>query len=348
MSIKLSLNSFASLANETSFISQLNANFVDICAQIDLLLSRDGEAPNTLLASLDVNSQRLINLLDSSDPQDAVTRAELQGAAIATPLPIQTGNAGRVLQTDGTILSWGPLITTFGESLIDDLTNTTARATLGLGDVATLNVGVANGNICQFDVTGYPAADGSQITSITATITPQGKWEQISRTTASTSAFIDRLLPTGYDLYRVYLIDVVCGTDDEQLVVQLSNDAGVSFINTGTYDCSGGTVEAGGTDDAFGTTTETGVLLATDTATRGMSNVVSEPYNAVFTISGARNAAVHTQVEASFNYVNADSLNERGTSGGHQAALEVHDAIRFIMSAGSIISGTIIVTGLVS
>ena len=41
-----------------------------------------------------------------------------------------------------------------------------ARTNLGLGDAATKTVGVANGNVPQMDATGYPAADGSQITNI--------------------------------------------------------------------------------------------------------------------------------------------------------------------------------------
>lgn len=36
-----------------------------------------------------------------------------------------------------------------------------------LGTASTKNVGVANGNVAQFDSVGYPAADGSQITGIT-------------------------------------------------------------------------------------------------------------------------------------------------------------------------------------
>ena len=82
MGIKITFNTFTSLANETSFISQLNTNFTDLEAQIDLLLSRDGEAPNTLIANLDVNSQKLINLIDGTDATDAVNVRQLQGLAI--------------------------------------------------------------------------------------------------------------------------------------------------------------------------------------------------------------------------------------------------------------------------
>ena len=41
-----------------------------------------------------------------------------------------------------------------------------ARTNLGLGTAAVENVGVADGDVPQMDVTGYPAADGSQITNV--------------------------------------------------------------------------------------------------------------------------------------------------------------------------------------
>ena len=72
---------------------------------------------------------------------------------------------------------------TIGDALFLDETAANARTTLGLGDAALKTVGVANGNVPAMDATGYPAADGSQITNITLayddTVDATGKILQI-------------------------------------------------------------------------------------------------------------------------------------------------------------------------
>jgi hypothetical protein len=84
---KLTLNSHASLANETTFLTELNENFTDIIAQIDLLVSRDGESPNTMTASLDMNSQRVLNILDAATAQEPASKAQLD-ASVAGDLGV--------------------------------------------------------------------------------------------------------------------------------------------------------------------------------------------------------------------------------------------------------------------
>ena len=57
---------------------------------------------------------------------------------------------------------WYELYRSFGTSLAD------FRSYYSLGTAAVVNTGVANGNVPAMDATGYPAADGSQITGIKA------------------------------------------------------------------------------------------------------------------------------------------------------------------------------------
>lgn len=84
MATKVTLNTLASLANETTHLTELNQNFTTIADQIDLLVSRDGESPNTLTAALDINSQQLINLIDATTNQEPATYGQVVSLALGS------------------------------------------------------------------------------------------------------------------------------------------------------------------------------------------------------------------------------------------------------------------------
>ena len=68
------LTTIASGFNSTA---QLNSNFTKITAALTNTLSRDGSTPNQMDAVLDMNSNRIINLTDPVNNQDAVTKSFL-------------------------------------------------------------------------------------------------------------------------------------------------------------------------------------------------------------------------------------------------------------------------------
>lgn len=59
---KLSVNSLATLQNETTALSTINGNFSATVTALENTLSRDGTTPNTMGANLDMNSNRILNL----------------------------------------------------------------------------------------------------------------------------------------------------------------------------------------------------------------------------------------------------------------------------------------------
>lgn len=77
---KINLTDQGSLANETVFLSSLNANWAEIEASSDDFLSRSGESPNTMLADLDMNNHDIINLPAPIQATSPVRLIDLTGA----------------------------------------------------------------------------------------------------------------------------------------------------------------------------------------------------------------------------------------------------------------------------
>lgn len=73
---KITLTDLA-VASTASLISSTNINNTLIEAAIENTLSRDGASPNSMDASLDMNSHRIINLPDASTDQEPVTLAQV-------------------------------------------------------------------------------------------------------------------------------------------------------------------------------------------------------------------------------------------------------------------------------
>ena len=102
-----------------------------------------------------------------SDVANAATSRTNLGVEIG----VDTQAHGAVLDdlnTLGAVGADGDLLVGTGAGAFAYENGATARASLGLGTAAVVNTGVALGEVPLMDATGYPAADGSQITGITA------------------------------------------------------------------------------------------------------------------------------------------------------------------------------------
>lgn len=160
---KLVLTDLASLESQASAIQTINENSDRIAAALENTLSRDGTTPNTMSASLDMNDERVINLAAPINNTDAARLVDIAEALSVDALlvPSMTGNSGKIMSNDGTVLNWktpsqitglGDVITT---NNLSDLTNVaTARTNLGLGTAAIAATGTSgavlgylNGNL---------------------------------------------------------------------------------------------------------------------------------------------------------------------------------------------------------
>lgn len=75
---KLTLTDLASLSNEASAISTINANMALIEAAMENTMSRDDTSPNEMLGDLDINSYKVVNVADPVADLDAVNLRTLR------------------------------------------------------------------------------------------------------------------------------------------------------------------------------------------------------------------------------------------------------------------------------
>jgi hypothetical protein len=153
---KLVLTDIASLQAESSAIQSMNANSAAIETALENTLSRDGTTPNTMSASLDMNSNRITNLAAPVSGSDAARLTDVADALSvdATLVPSMTGNSGKIMSNDGTILNWktpaqisglGDLLST--NNLSDLASAATARTNLGLGTSAVVATGTSGATL---------------------------------------------------------------------------------------------------------------------------------------------------------------------------------------------------------
>ena len=153
---KLVLTDIASLQAESSAIQSMNANSAAIETALENTLSRDGTTPNTMSASLDMNSNKITNLAAPVSGSDAARLTDVADALSvdATLVPSLTGNSGKIMSNDGTILNWktpaqisglGDLLST--NNLSDLASAATARTNLGLGTSAVVAVGTSGATL---------------------------------------------------------------------------------------------------------------------------------------------------------------------------------------------------------
>lgn len=106
---KVSLTNVTNITgNPGSAAANINANFQAISEQVDLLVSRDAESPNTMQNDLDMNSNEILNLGSPTTNQSAARWADVLDGVDFTgiPAPSQSGNANLFLGTDGSTATW--------------------------------------------------------------------------------------------------------------------------------------------------------------------------------------------------------------------------------------------------
>lgn len=117
---KLTLIDLANLQNETTAVTAINVNNTSIEEAVENTLSRDGQFPNQMLSTLDMNSNRIINLPAPTSSTEPLRQAEITNYLTALQTIIENTGAG-----NATVAS----ITQFGAVGNGTTNNTTAIQT---------------------------------------------------------------------------------------------------------------------------------------------------------------------------------------------------------------------------
>jgi hypothetical protein len=164
---KLTQTELSSLTNEQSALSALNSNKNAIVTAFDNTLSRDGTLPNQMGASLDMNSNRIINLPTAIGSGEPLTFDQFEDTALGlgnVPLAGTTGQVLRKVSATDYDMAWADEFDelTAGTSItITDTAPTTTIAVTTNGiDNAQLRQGVARSVI---GVTGDATANVADI-----------------------------------------------------------------------------------------------------------------------------------------------------------------------------------------
>jgi len=255
---KVTLPTFSSLTNETSFLEQLNAAMTSLAAAIELTLSRNGTTPNTMTASLDMNSQRLINLPAPTGDNDPIRLidsisgirgpAGTNGAAGADGAPgggvadadygdIVVSSSASVFTIDSAVM------TSVARTLNAQTTQALMRtAGLALGNSATLNTGVVAGTVATGDDTRFTAFTINSQSGATYTFALTDPGKLVRQTAAGTHTYtIDPVSTTAYPVGSVILLRNAVGAG----ALTLALGSGVGLYINGATSSAAGTVTAG-------------------------------------------------------------------------------------------------------
>ncbi len=218
---KITLTDLVNLQNETTAVNAINGNNAVIETAFDNTLSRDGSAPNSMEASIDMDSNRILNLPSPTSANEPVRLQDLANYATGGTVTFNGvpngGSAGASLIKNSSVnqdVTWG------GNSLSFDIRSdvTTSRIPSSITSIV----------INRYD-TGYPVQPAvytrGNVSSTLALLDAGGNYWGLSGNTA----------------YPEYFGAKVDGTTDDAPAIRscmtyLKNVApSVMFLGIGTY-----------------------------------------------------------------------------------------------------------------
>lgn len=142
---KLTLQNLANLQNETTATTAINNNNASTIAALEKTLSRDGTAPNSMNANLDMNSYSIINLPDATTDQEPVTLGQFTDSldALETGVVVQ----GSYITTESESGLTGARVLAAGDGMIVTDNGALSTVEVGLADLISLTGKTLTGGV---------------------------------------------------------------------------------------------------------------------------------------------------------------------------------------------------------
>ena len=249
------------------------------------------------------------------------------------------------------------------DSLITDIRELN---TLGASHAVRYNTGVDNGEIPLMDATGYPAADGSQITdvvaasvayaNVTGAPAPGSKVWLYTETIGSSVATVDieegDLDWTAYDIYEIEVIDLQAVNNDVEIYLRVYDTTLAAWQSDADDYMVAAIVNSSNFSSLFlGNSNGAPEISFMEAITSGkaLGNAADESFSAAIKLYDPADTTYPKQFSFQTTYRDADTIpqsNAAQGTGAYKGTTNAISGIRFLAQSGNIDGGKIVVYGI--
>lgn len=307
----------AALASETQ--AGVYAGQLTIVSTTSLAIGT-GSKVFTVASGLSLNAGQFILIASDAAPSTNYmwgTIASYSGTTLTVTVAATGGS--------GTLADWTMYLT--GER----------GATGATGSISDLS-GVSTATVADADYFVFMDVNDANATKRDLISNIKGGVVLISTQTASTSAAINFTgLSSTYRKYIIDIIDLIPATDGTNVFIQFSNDNGSSYV-TSNYTYVGFGNLRGVAFAGYDNSGDTGIRINEAGAA---GNAANESLSSTVQIYNPASSSVYKNISFDTTFTSA-TTSTYGTSkgGGNHPTATAVDAVRVIMSAGNITSGT--------